>query len=242
MKQKRDLSELPEDKRALLVIGAREKRDMPMSPGDMKVSEKGQPLKIGGYAAKFNEPVQIYDWLTEIIDPCAFDEAMSRPDDVRVLRNHNPDNVLGRTSNGTARLSKDAVGLQYEADLPDTGYARDTYNLVRDGYISGSSFWFQVTSHEVQYFDDGSVTRTVTGVKMFDVGPVTFPANENATSEARSATAIDKRANDIFDILETRIRKLPEAAAPEPTPEAHQHLNRKYRDEIALLEKRLEAR
>lgn len=238
------LEDLPEDKRAKLALGSMQKRDIPKAAAGLTHSPDGQKkLKIGGYAAKFNDPVMIYDWLEETIGDTAFDEALSAEDpaDVRVLRNHMPDNVLGRTGNGTARLSKDAIGLQYEADLPDTGYARDTYNLIRDGYISGSSFWFQVTAHEVQYFDDGSVKRKITSLKLFDVGPVTFPANEAATSEARGDHRVtEKRADDLFDMLETRIRKLPEVAAP--TTETREHLNRKYRDEVALLTRRLEGR
>lgn len=238
------LEDLPEDKRSKLELGVMQKRDLPKSEAGLKHSPEGEKkLKIGGYAAKFNEPIMIYDWLEETIGDTAFDEALSgdAPDDVRVLRNHMPDNVLGRTGNGTARLTKDAIGLQYEADLPDTGYARDTYNLVRDGYISGSSFWFRVTAHEVQYFDDGSVKRKITSLKLFDVGPVTFPANESATSEARSAELVtEKRADALFEMLETRIRKLPDVAAP--TTETREHLNRKYRDEVALLTRRLEGR
>lgn len=61
-------------------------------------------------------------------------------DAVLALFNHDRGQVLGSTVNKTLRIAPDAYGVRVEIDPPDTTYARDATNLVRDGYISGMSF------------------------------------------------------------------------------------------------------
>lgn len=234
-------SDLPVEKRDALRLNVREKRDMSFDEARLEARSEGGKKQIHGYASMFNQPTKITSWLTEIIADTAFDEALQRPDDVRVLRNHDPDNLLGRTGNGTARLVKDSIGLRYEVDLDETNVARDTHAMVSRRDIKGSSFMFQVTAHNVKYHDNGDVTRTITATKMYDVGPVTFPQYEGATSEARSEPRDEiRRVNDIFDMLETRVRALPNPAAEPPRqPEARANPNQGLRDAIAFLEGRI---
>ena len=48
----------------------------------------------------FNKETVIADLFLETISPRAFDKALSNPDDVRALFNHDPNVLLGRTSSG----------------------------------------------------------------------------------------------------------------------------------------------
>lgn len=67
-------------------------------------------------------------------------EGLTFDDNVLALFNHNLGQVMGSTANKTLRLTPDTYGVRVEIDPPDTQYARDTVNLVRDGYVSGMSF------------------------------------------------------------------------------------------------------
>jgi HK97 family phage prohead protease len=141
---------------------------------------------VVGYAAVFWDPAEpgtqyeLYDDLVERVMPGCFDRAMMDGDDCRALFNHDPNLILGRTTAGTCRLSVDRKGLRYEIDMPDTMCATDVVKHIERGDVTGSSFSFLVESYNWQ--EEGNVAiRGLTGVKLYDVGPVTFPAYE-ATS------------------------------------------------------------
>ena len=58
------------------------------------------------------------------------------------------------SSSGTLRITDEARGLSYEADLPDTTAGRDCYELVRTGRMPYSSMGF--TCFEDKFRHDGS--------------------------------------------------------------------------------------
>lgn len=139
--------------------------------------------KLGGYAAVFDQSADLGWFGLERLAVGAFDEALTTSD-ARALFNHDPHYVLGRQSAGTLRLSADTHGLAYEVDLPDTSYARDLRELVERGDITGASFGFVPG---LSSWDDERQERTHTSVRtLVDVSPVTFPAYDAATTEARS--------------------------------------------------------
>ncbi|HVW36613.1 MAG TPA: HK97 family phage prohead protease [Pirellulales bacterium] len=147
---------------------------------------------ITGYGAVYwnskdsGSQYMLYADLAERIVPGAFDRAI-REDDVRALFNHDANKVLGRTTSGTLSLRSDVKGLFYEVRPdPSTGVARDVVGYLQRGDVSGSSFSFIPT--DVVWREEGDlVIREVHAVKLFDVGPVTFPAYTSATSGLRSA-------------------------------------------------------
>lgn len=161
---------------------------------------EGEPATIVGYAAVFyraSDPGTEYkfagfwDDFTERIMPTAFDDAL-KSDDVRALFNHDPNHILGRSTSGTLKLTVDATGLRYEIAPPDTAMARDLVESIRRGDISGSSFSFipeELQWREQKGPDDKTIViREVVRAKLFDVGPVTFPAYESTTTGVRAAS------------------------------------------------------
>jgi HK97 family phage prohead protease len=144
---------------------------------------------ICGYAAVFNSlsnPISSHNVrFIEKVDPHAFDDTLASNADVRALWNHNPDNVLGRTKSGTLRLSVDSVGLRYEISPPDTQFAKDLMTSMKRGDIDSSSFGFSTDKDKWDHSTTPS-TRTLLKVSLGDVSPVTYPAYESASSEARS--------------------------------------------------------
>lgn len=159
---------------------------------ETRADGNGDAKTISGYAAVFyreGDPGTVYEmWpdLHERIMPGAFDRAVSEQDDVRALFNHNPDNLLGRFPSGGLRISVDNVGLRYELDVDpnDPDHARVISKLER-GDLTGSSFAFE--AEKAQWIEvDGVDIRLVESVKLYDVGPVTYPAYESTTAGARS--------------------------------------------------------
>jgi hypothetical protein len=160
-------------------VGETERRYIPLEALHIEIREDGDgPKTLSWYAAVFDSLSEDLGGFRERIHRRAFSKALER-DDVRGLINHDPNQILGRTSTKTLRLHVDNAGLHANVALPDTSYARDLIVNVRNGNITGGSFaflptkddWALETIEEVEW-----VVRTVKELRLYDVSPVTFPA------------------------------------------------------------------
>ncbi|MBR2096595.1 MAG: phage major capsid protein [Prevotella sp.] len=151
-----------------------------------EVREAGDEYRVEGYASTF-EPYEMCEIegekYFERIEPTAFDECdMS---DV-VLRVDHAGAVYARTSAGTLTVNVDAHGLHTEADLSRTANSRALYDDIKAGNYPQMSFCF-VVPEGGDHFDEKSRTRIVSKVsKLFDVSPVSFPANPTTELHARA--------------------------------------------------------
>lgn len=182
-----------------------ERRSVPFQVAEVRAAGEDKTRTIVGYAAIFyraGDPAtefRVMDDFVERIHPGAFDAAL-REDDVRGLFDHRSDRVLGRRVPGvekpTMRLSVDERGLKYEIDLPE--HELGVGELIQRGDVTGSSFGFsayvdygakrgRIVWEEV----DGVLIRNVHDLTLYDVGPVTYPAYEGSTAEARSLALRD---------------------------------------------------
>lgn len=167
----------------------------------MEIVGDGEAKKLVGYAAVFyrnGDPQTEYRFkiktqsgrpreVVERIEKRAFDGVES-DNDVVGLVNHDPNKILGRVGAGTMRLQVDDKGLRYEIDLPNTPEGLAIAESVRRGDISGSSFSFNTKSGGEKWAaaDGGVELRTLTSVKVLDVGPVTFPAYKGTSVASRA--------------------------------------------------------
>lgn len=118
-----------------------------------------------------------------------------RGDQVKVLFNHGFDFNIGDKILGVPEvLEERPTSPHMEVPLLDTSYNRDLVPGLRAGGY-GSSFMFEVLNesweHEPDKSDhnpDGLPERTITEVRLFEAGPVTWPANPEATAGLRSGT------------------------------------------------------
>lgn len=148
--------------------------------GDDKV------IHITGVAAPFDKLSQDLGGFCEKIEKGAFEGAIKRSDVVGLF-NHNPDHLLGRQSAKTLRLRESDRGLEFDMDLPDTQLARDVAENIRAKNITGNSFSFIVKVDEWDKSDKKMAIRTIKEFdRLFDVGPVTFPAYKATKVAARS--------------------------------------------------------
>lgn len=144
--------------------------------------------RIIGYGAVFNKRSENLGGFREIIMPGAFDSCLQ--DDVRALFNHDSNIILGRTTSNTLTLSNDENGLGYNIIAPDTQMIKDMVLApMARGDITQSSFQFTVAHDGENWYqdDEGIVIREIHQVsRLFDIGPVTFPAYPDATSAKRN--------------------------------------------------------
>jgi HK97 family phage prohead protease len=147
--------------------------------------------RLTGLAAVYDSPTQIFEKgrrFTEIVRAGAFRHALQSGGDILATFNHNADNLLGRTSSGTLRLSDSKEGLRFEIELPDTPLGNTIRELTKRGDIKGASFAFDVRNKGKQ--NAGEVwngdTRELTDLYLHELGPVTQPAYESTKVAVRS--------------------------------------------------------
>ncbi|MFA5635433.1 MAG: HK97 family phage prohead protease [Anaerovoracaceae bacterium] len=173
-----------------------------MGPGGLEVRGYAQDVMggddtpvIAGIGSPYDASTRIQGWdeeWDEIVAPGAWTATISKPDvDVICTFNHNVDNLLGRTSAGTLALDESDAGLLYAAQInKDDPAAMGVHARVARRDLSGSSVWFRVVKdqwEEPSEDNDLEVPlRTILAADLYEVGPVTFPAFPQTTSEAAS--------------------------------------------------------
>lgn len=157
--------------------------------------------KAGGYALMFNKRSSNLGGFVEQVAPSFVDETLSKGLDVLGRYQHDSNMLIGRTTSGTLRLAKDGVGMDYEADLPDTTYARDLQTLLERGDVTGSSFAFRlsVEGDSWGFTESGFPERTLLNGIIVDVAPVVTPAYPDATAGLRSLA--ERRSLDPMTVL-----------------------------------------
>ncbi|MEU5549212.1 HK97 family phage prohead protease [Micromonospora sp. NPDC047793] len=117
---------------------------------------------------------------------------------VKVLFNHGHDFHIGdKLLGGIDSLTEESDSPLGVVALDDTSYNRDLLpGLRRGGY--GSSFMFRVVKDSwdnepkaSEYNPEGLPERTIREVRLFEFGPVTWPANPDATSSLRCVAGTD---------------------------------------------------
>ena len=134
-----------------------------------------QNYKVEGYASTFEAYKMFEDEgvdYFERIEPTAFEDA-DMSDTVFRVDHTGP--VYARTSAGTVELWVDEHGLGTRADLSKTQRAKDLYADIAAGNYPKMSFAFVVSE---DHYDRETHTRVIDRIsKVFDVSPVSFPAN-----------------------------------------------------------------
>ncbi|MGI8425543.1 MAG: HK97 family phage prohead protease [Actinomycetota bacterium] len=170
--------------------------------------EMADDNRVSGHASVFNQLADIGPSYEEMA-PHAFDEVLRRDEDVRFLLNHNPDHLLGRTTSGTLRLSKDQTGLGVEDDLPDTSLGRDVRVLIRRGDLTGFSFGFapDEQSDTFRLAPDGKQIRTRNNVaRLADASIVTYPAYNGANDAVLRSVDFSKSTGNSLSNRDRLIR------------------------------------
>lgn len=164
-----------------------EKRELISSGIEIREQEDGTRT-IEGYAVKWDKKSEVLGYwykFREQFRKGSFANSLQN-DDQRALWSHDTSQVLGRTKNGTLRLSEDDIGLRFELDLPNTTLGNDAYETIKRGDVDGVSFGFQKLVEEWDETDPENIIRTITNAKLLEISPVAFPAYPDSEVSARN--------------------------------------------------------
>lgn len=158
---------------------------------ELRVEGDGAEIRVSGYAGVTNSWSEDLGGFQEIIEPGAFADAIG-VSDVRCLFNHDGITLArcrNGASDGTMTLEEDDTGLRFDATMDGTSPVVMTLvSAIRRGDVDGCSFAFNIDEAGDRWEDDGTVTRRaiVKIARIFDVGPVNFPAYPDTTVALRS--------------------------------------------------------
>lgn len=178
---------------------------------DIKADAEGPGFS--GYASHFWS----VDSYRDVIAPGAFRKTLAeRGDKIKLLWNHDKDVVIGKLT----EIKEDKVGLRFNARVSATSMGNDVMILLRDGVPLGVSFGYWPVKTRTATDEDPlieteyskGVKRTdiqiTTEVKLMEISPVSFPANELAPIQSVRAMAE-------LDHLDTILNALREGTADE---------------------------
>lgn len=165
---------------------------------------------MSGHFAVFDRWTEIDSWFEgrfmERLGSGAFKKTMKEQrDSIKVQFDHGYDSFVGDSPLGPIDdLREDDEGGYFEVPLLDTDYNRDrilpmlTGRLMSGesrGSLLGASFRFRVIADEWNQEPkksasnpEGLPERTIREVRLYEFGPVVFPAYAEATASARSLT------------------------------------------------------
>ncbi|MFI0033838.1 HK97 family phage prohead protease [Streptomyces albidoflavus] len=168
------------------------------APNGVTYRSAGGTRTLSGYAIRFNELSHDLGGFRERILPEAWDPASGGADVIATF-GHNTDQLLGRVSSGTLKLSRDAYGIHYSISLPDTTTGNDVAELAARGDLAGSSFTFRVNDGGQRVASgkapDGLPIREITSMTVVELGPVVNPAYP--TTGAPSARALSLYSKEL---------------------------------------------
>lgn len=168
-------------------------------PLEFRAATADAPATIHGYAAVYNVlSADMGGWRERIL-PGAFTAALASGQDVLALVNHDPAQIIGRTSANTLTLQEDQRGLRFFVSLPDTTVARDLQASIAHGDIKGASFGFKKNTTKDRFtLDQGQAIRELLAIDLIDVSPTPIPAYPASSVSLRSDPTLLERAQAVI--------------------------------------------
>lgn len=158
---------------------------------DIRAAE-GDAMIIEGIPIVYDQETPIGGWFREKIARGAATNALKKGD-IFLLFNHDPNQPLARTKNGTLEAWEEEDGVHMRADLSKSALGPDMYNNVKSGLIDKMSFAFTVAKQTWEEKQGEMDLRIVDEIDtLYDFSNVTFPAYQQTELVARSAEKITK--------------------------------------------------
>ena len=201
------------------------------------VTDGGTRPRLAGHFARFNTFNEIDSSegrFLERIEPGAFKKTLAEGGSrIRMLFQHGRDPQIGDKPIGSPDvLREDKVGPYFEGDLFES-----VPDLIVDGLRAGQygiSYRFSVVNEDWDHHPDrsdinplGLPTRLIREAKVFEFGPVTFPADPGADYAVRALTLTD---------LDAAFASPEEPALPADEAAAEPHLDEGSREEAIPVE------
>lgn len=208
-----------------------------VEPPELRSTGADTGSLMHGHFTVFDTWTEVHSWYEgdffERIAGGAFTKTIAENlANVRVQYDHGFDFFVGDAPLGPIDLLReDDIGPYYEVPLLDTDYNRDRVlpqlqgrlmSGEQRGSLLGASFRFRVVKDDwdmepkrSDHNPDGLPERTIREVRLFEFGPVVFPAYPDATAKVRSLTD-----HYLERTREARSSQPPQSTGtPLPTPE-----------------------
>lgn len=180
---------------------------------EVRKQDDAQEMIVEGYALRFNTWSEDLGRFIETITPDALKN--TKLEDVRLLKDHNWQDVLARQSAGNLELSVDEVGLRFKAKLPNTTLGRDLYEQIKVGNVNQCSFEFNldVDGDEMRFDAKENIyKRTIKAIKQIrEISIVSLPAykSTDVSIALRSLEVLDAEKRQLeLTALELELFKL----------------------------------
>jgi HK97 family phage prohead protease len=203
------------------------------APFQLERAQGDDGLTLTGHGAVFNQWTTIDSWeghFRERIAPGAFKKTLQENGSrVRLQFDHGQHPLIGSLPIGAIRkLKEDGKGLYVEARLADNWLVQPVREAIENESIDGMSFRFSVVAERWDEPDDKLPERTITEVRLMELGPVVWPAYEGTDIGVRSLelarslmAADDNTRREIATILLRGEDPDPEAAEGTSDPDTH---------------------
>ena len=132
----------------------------------------------------------------EVIDKGVFAKAIAKASKIDYLSSHDPNRILASTANGSMTIEETDEGVVMKAEIVNTSYGRDAYNLIKSGLIQGMSFGFIAKEETWGKTDEGINLRTIKDMEIFEVSSLRTPAYNQSSISARGLSTDDINVPD----------------------------------------------
>lgn len=205
-----------------------ETRRVPVTEARTTRDEDGNPQEIVTNVAVFDKLSHDLGGFVERVEPGALRPA----EDVTSEFNHDPNQVLGRTSAGNLDIEETDDALQFRVSpLPDTSYARDVAEAIDAGLVPDGSFTFRVHDEEWEERDEEPDLRTIKDAVFFEGGPVTHGAYPDTQTELNDLSVAERRHQQFREQVEEAEQEVEEAESEDERERMRMRLRT---EEVAL--------
>jgi HK97 family phage prohead protease len=128
-------------------------------------------LEFEGYASVFGNRD---DWDDIMVEGAFKKTIREQKNRIKVLSQHRMSDLIGKPTT----LEEDKKGLFFEAKLSNTQLAKDIFTLIKDNVLTEMSIGYNAVKWE---WDDNDGVRYLKEVRLWEISPVTWGANEEAT-------------------------------------------------------------
>ena len=172
---------------------------------DVSLDCEGE-MKVSGYInVTERESETLYSrnrqkWFKETMQKGVFERALKTCGNIPCLLEHNWENKLANTADGTLHLREDNIGLRFDAIINDP----DVYEQVRNRQINACSFGFKIKDQEIRDVNQRLEKTYVKEIELLEVSLVKNPAYVGSLVESRAlemALAEDEETNKTNDCL-----------------------------------------
>ncbi|GAA0071671.1 hypothetical protein UT300003_31960 [Clostridium sardiniense] len=149
--------------------------------------ENGQ-LELGGYINVTERQSEMLfsqkrnKWFKETMKKGVFQRAIDKAKEIPLLLEHDWNQKLASTNNGTLELTEDNIGLKFKAVIEN----RDIYDQVKAGLINACSFGFRALHQSIEGVNDRFEKRYVDEIELKEVSLVKNPAYVGSLVETRA--------------------------------------------------------